>query len=293
MDKIEIDRLRRKREYMVAQHNEYVRKSRFDLSVAEQKAVAYICSLIKPVKDKDRDTIPFQTEYEFEILDYANVCGIAKCGRLYIDTKAVFERLMQRIIQIDTRDGTILLAWLTEAFIPKEAGLVKLILNIKLEPYLHALSSNRTQYALLNILAMRSKYSIRIYELMRSFAFEKEVTYKFDEFKYRLAVNEIKTYNRFCDFKRRVIDPAIEEINHLTDLIITYEVTRKSNIVTHIKFNIREKTLMEMAASQERIYRQIDTKTILEDGDAPIPHFHPEMSELRKQYEEHRAKQKQ
>ena len=64
-------RILTKKEYFVVKGNELIQKSRFELSLQEQKTIAYICSMIKPINTLDRiNGVPFQLEYEFNIRDY-------------------------------------------------------------------------------------------------------------------------------------------------------------------------------------------------------------------------------
>ena len=57
----------------VVKHNDLVQKSRFDLTLVEQKTINFLVSLIKPKKDIT-DIQPL--EYEFEIQQYCKICGI-------------------------------------------------------------------------------------------------------------------------------------------------------------------------------------------------------------------------
>lgn len=40
------------------------------------------------------------------------------------------------------------------------------------------------------------------------------------------------------DFRKRVIDTAVDEINAVSDLRVAYEPTRTGRSITHIKFSI-------------------------------------------------------
>ena len=65
-EKIEIST---KREYLVVKGNELIQKNRFELSLVEQKTIAFICSLIKPITPKDNN-ITYQLEYDFNIREF-------------------------------------------------------------------------------------------------------------------------------------------------------------------------------------------------------------------------------
>ena len=57
-----------KRQYLVVKCNDLIQKNRFELSLSEQKTVAFICSMIQPINPKDNiKGVPYQLEYEFNI----------------------------------------------------------------------------------------------------------------------------------------------------------------------------------------------------------------------------------
>ena len=92
---------------------------------------------------------------------------------------------------------------------------------------------------------MKSAFSVRIYELMKSYAFQKTKTFELDELKKLLMVEDVKSYTRFPDFRRKVLEIAEREINELTDITISYETITKGRKVVKIKFDIALKDTME------------------------------------------------
>ena len=67
MNIYEKEQVERERNYLVTKSNQIVQKSRYNFSVAEQRAIAYICSLISPVEKADNSEL--QLEYTFNILE--------------------------------------------------------------------------------------------------------------------------------------------------------------------------------------------------------------------------------
>ena len=66
--------LKKKKGYMVVKGHDLIQKNRFELSLTEQKTVAYICSMIQPMQKSESG---FQLEYEFNIREYCKICDIA------------------------------------------------------------------------------------------------------------------------------------------------------------------------------------------------------------------------
>lgn len=236
-----------KREYWVVKGNELIQRNRFELSLPEQKTVAFICSMIKPIEALDRAKgVPFQLEYEFNIRDYCKVCGIDyDNGKNYADVKATLKRLSDRSMWLDDGNGEVLVRWLAKVRTNKKSGKALVELDRDLVPFLFDLGQKFTQYQLYNILAMKSAFSVRIYELMKSYAFQKSKTFDLDELKRLLMVADVKSYDRFPSFRQKVLEKAQEEINELTDLNIYFEPITKGRKVVKIKFRIDQKNPIE------------------------------------------------
>ena len=251
----EQEELMKKRDYRVVKSNQLVQKSRFDLSLTEQRVAAYICSLIKPMDIG----IPYQTEYVFDIREYAKVCGLhLDSGRLYEETKAVLQKLMQKIIKLKLPDNSeLMMAWLVTVHAAERSGKFKIRINEDIVPHLFGLEKNFTAYAMLNILAMKSRYSLRIYELMQSCAYKKEATFDIDELKMLLMADGNKSYDKSGDFKKRVLDPAMNEINVYTDLTVCYVPIKKGRKIDKIKFYISKKATFDRFIAHTKTSEEI------------------------------------
>ena len=242
------------REYLVVKSNELIQKSRFELSLTEQKTIAFVCALIKPIDALDRiNGVPFQLEYDFNIRDYCKVCGIDyDNGNNYIKVKETLKKLSDRSMWVEFGDTDVLCRWLSKVKTNKRSGVAHIKLDEDLAPYLFDLGQKFTQYQLYNILAFKSAFSVRIYELMKSYAWQKSKTFDIDELKSLLGVENVKSYTRFPDFRRYVLEIAEREINELSDLIISYEPITKGRKVVGIKFNIKQKGAMDTLIAQAR-----------------------------------------
>lgn len=247
----------KKREYLVVKGNELIQKNRFELSLQEQKTVAFICSMIKPIEAPEQG---FQLEYEFNIRDYCKVCGIDyDAGKNYADIKAVLKHLSDRSMWLDDGNGEVLVRWLSKVRTNKKSGIARIKLDEDLVPFLFDLGQKFTQYQLYNILAMKSAFSVRVYELMKSYAYQRSKTFDIDELKQLLMVTETKSYKDFSLFRTKVLEKAQEEINELTDLNIYFEPITKGRKVVKVRFKIDTKNPIERmlagATAQDRLDR--------------------------------------
>lgn len=112
-------------------------------------------------------------------------------------------------------------------------------LDDDLAPYLLQLRDNFTAFELECALSMRSKYAIRLYELVKSYAHMGAWSVPLDELRDCLALNG--AYPSFAEFRRNILEKAMPEINTYSDLSVTWATVTKGRKVTDIAFIIRRK----------------------------------------------------
>lgn len=229
--------LTKKKGYLVVKGNDLIQRNRFELSLMEQKTVAYICSMIKPIDSG------FQSEYEFKIRDYCKICDIDyDNGANYAYVKETLKKLRDRSMWMTLEDGSeTVVGWLDRVTTNKKSGLAHIRIDDRLIPYLFDLKQQFTQYQLYNILGMKSAFSVRIYELMKSYSFRHTIIFELNKLKELLMVEHVKSYVNYKDFRVKVLEKAQTEINELTDINIEFEPIKTGRKVTSIKFIIEEK----------------------------------------------------
>ena len=252
------------REYNVVKANEIIQRARYDLGVTELKALAFIFSKIKPTDTELK-------EYEFSIKEYCLVCGLDETsGGNYAQVKKSLKKLRDTsfwLIDETGRETTV--GWLEKARISKGSGKISVKPDQDLQKYLIALQANFTQYALLYTLPMRSAYSFRIYELLKSYAFQHEKTYNIDELKYQLLAQH---YVNFKDFRKKVIEVAVKEINQYTDIEVQWEPISKGRKVVQVKFTIRQRDSMGNLEASDNALKQISRRKQIE-GQASLDQY--------------------
>ena len=121
-------------------------------------------------------------------------------------------------------------------------------LNQDMKPYLLGFKNNYTEYTLDNILAMKSVYGIRIFELLQEKIKNGHKQLHKNGLNIELQVQYIreccdceKKYERFSQFKLRVLDRAVEEINRVTAYKVSYDYVKKGKSVIALLFHINMK----------------------------------------------------
>jgi plasmid replication initiation protein len=107
-------------------------------------------------------------------------------------------------------------------------------------PFLIELKSNFASIPLMELLKLRSKYSIRMVELLASSKYKKEVDYLYSDFRELLGIGE--KYSKFTDLQKYVIDNARDElIEQNSYLQFDYTVERRRRKPYKINFKIKVK----------------------------------------------------
>ena len=249
------------REQYVVKANDLIRRTRYNLTAQQQKIVLYCISKIKP-----EDGI--NTQYEINTKDLAQACGmdIDKGGHYYTALKKELIQLAQRedCILPDGASGSV--SWIGDYKLTPWDSTVYITFNVNMQPYLFDLREKYTQYRLQNVLVFKGKYAIRLYELLRSYTTqqkldnggEAEITLELD---YIRGMLEVEGYKAYPEFNRRVIAPAIKEINlRAEDIYIEYYKVKGTGTrqTEKINFVIKTASLKQQVNAYKERKRKLD-----------------------------------
>ena len=231
----------------VVKANDLIQKSRFGLSLQQQKIVLYLISQITPYDEEFK-------LYEFNLVEFCHVCGIdCNSGKNYADIKAAIKEIADKSIYITLPNGKeTLVRWIAKPYLDKSTIQIKLDEDMK--PYLLQLKENFTQYELLWTLNFKSKYTTRLYELIKSIhyqelnAYQREFT--LDELRRLLGA---ETYTTYQTLKSRVLQRAIDEINRYSDKNVTYEPIKKGKAVVKVLLTISTKDAIDRMRLRDEI----------------------------------------
>lgn len=256
------------RDMTVAKRDDMVQKGRHQLSVREQRCVLYAISKIKP------DDTAFQ-EYTFSLSDFYALCGLA--DESYTELKAIMKGLSDKSwwATIDDKGTESVVRWFGTVRTNKKSGKVTIKFHEDMMPFLLQLTKQNafyTSYNLQYVLPMSSQFSPRLYELLKSYQKNnREWFFPTDELQQLL--NAEKYSKNFNDFRKRVLDPAIEEINQYTDLNIAMDVVRegRGNRVVRVIFYMAEKSDDALLNAKRAIRDKLDGQLTIEDILAQLP----------------------
>lgn len=245
--------LEQERYYKVAKANDLVRQAKSDLNLTELKVMAYLFSKIKPDDTELK-------EYEFDTKNFCQICGIDyKNGYHYENIKKTINILFGKKFWIIRPNGDEAgCQWIVKPVISKRTGKIIVKLDSDLQQYVIGLKEKYVQYEFINILPMQSSYSIRIYEILMSYRNIGYAEFEIEDLKNKLMCQH---YKSFADVRRRVLEPAVEEINkYANDIYVSYEPIKHGAKVTRVKFEIREKEIPEKLKAIAQTTDQLEVK---------------------------------
>jgi len=271
---VEKKKIKKERSLSVVKLNDIVQKARYKLDLVQQKTIMYLISQIDSMKD-----IEFQ-DITVEIKDLCEIMGIKYNGKNVKDLKNALQKLSDKSmwVELGDKDDTItLMRWLDRVSIKRGRGTVTVRFDELMAPYLLQIQERFVQYKLVNVLPMKSQYSLRLYELIKSHEEQGRWDVELDDLK-RLLFLEPNTYERYDVFRLRILDAAIIEICNFTDLMVAFTPKRRSRKIVALTF--------EMCAPDsytEYSRRQINQDTVLDNLPAEVasPKRLPTVKEIR------------
>ena len=220
---------------------EQLLNARYSLS---QLAIKIITTVISMISKDDED---FKL-YVLKVQDFKELTE-TKHKNPYKQLRDACDELLNKKIEFDDGEdvGFMLTRWIASAEYFAGAGEIEIEISQKLRPLLLQLKGNYLNYELGNILALRSNYLIRLYELLKH-EYNKVVRYKSSttavvheiEIDWLRKQFKIPSSYRYNDIKRLILDKAVKQFAEHTDILVSYVESRKrAKKVLAVEFTIR------------------------------------------------------
>ena len=213
---------------IVRKSNDLIQNAMYSLTLSQQKLMLHIFAMIKPSDTE----LP---RYEMSIYEFLKLCGVdPHNGSMYKQVKKNIEDIANAKVQWIRLAGTqkiTLFRWLSSATIDEGTGKIVLTLDQSLKPHLIQLKEFYTTMNITYTLPMKSQYSIKIYELCKSYQnlyLEKKkkgepLVWSIETLKKQVDCNA----SNWAHVRRTVLDKAKSEINGKTDILFDYAVYEK------------------------------------------------------------------
>ncbi|WP_341963707.1 replication initiation protein (plasmid) [Planococcus maritimus] len=273
----ELAEVRFKENYRVTVHRRFA-EAIFDtpLSIYEQRIFyAALSNIEPPIYKKDENNKLVLDEngkkiitnyisefpvFEMRLKEFGELVGLKEIDyrhikRIMRDFKKKgleIHRIDRPEHEIDARDYRGINILLESEYLHKE-GKIRLEFSPKLLPYVANLTGEFITVPLNVITSFTSKYSTKLYLLMQQWKMVKQKEFEIDELKEIMGVpfdieyragKPIKSFKLelYANFKKRALEPAINEINKYSNLSVQIVEVKKGRKIGKIRFNIGQST---------------------------------------------------
>ena len=220
----------------VVQDNRLVDAPRF-FSLQEQKFFIFLISQLNPLNKEELNL-------RIPLPEFAKALGMNDDSNARRDLKHITKNLMSRVIEMrdEIEDSVTLIHLVSYAKYWLGKGYADIRISEEIAPYLFDLKERFTTYKLSNAMKLSSFYAVRIYELLKKHEKLKQRTFTIDELKQKLGIKKGQ-YSRTNNFKARVLDIAVREINKKTDIKINFELKKSEGKTQIVCFYIDSQTI--------------------------------------------------
>ncbi|WP_083571102.1 replication initiation protein [Halomonas sp. QHL1] len=237
-------------------------EAQYRLSVAEQRIMLACISQVRRDQPITDDVL-----YSVSAAEIAAISDTST-KQAYRELEKAALRLKRREVRLVAEPNgqghkrkIMLTGWVQTIIYVEEEGRVELRFTKDMLPYLTQLTEQFTRYALADIAQMTSSHAIRLYELLCQWRDTGRREVEIGWLREALQLDD--KYPVLKDFKRRVIEPAIEQINEHSPLWVKWDQRKTGRRVSHLIFTFGEKT----DEKKGRKKRQEEQKTLGPPGE--------------------------
>lgn len=224
---------------MNTQRNEIVRKSNalvnamLDLGLQANRFLAFTISRLDPTLEPKAGE---HLDVEIDVPGFSEAFNI-DIKNAYREVESLADQLHRKIIQFESGPGErIKVGIITRQRYLDGEGRVWLRFDEYLVPHILGLKEHYTPYRIRDVYQFQRASTWRVYELLKQHIKIGKREFDLDEFKWKVGIDG--KYNSIGDLKKRILDPAIEEINTTSDIKIQWENIKRGRKVTGFRFFI-------------------------------------------------------
>ncbi|EPR83154.1 hypothetical protein L292_0549 [Acinetobacter junii CIP 107470 = MTCC 11364] len=233
---------------LVVKDNALINAS-YNLEVTEQRLI-----LLAIINARETGKgITADSKLEIHAHDYASRFDVSNSGA-YKALKEAVNNLFDRQFSFKEPDkkgnlGVVRSRWVSRIKYIDDSATLEITFAPDVVPLITRLEQHFTSYQLKQVSQLTSKYAIRLYEFLIAWREVGKVPQiEISDFRNRLGLLESE-YTAMSDFKKRVLEPSIKQINEHTDITVTYEQHKKGRLISGFSFKIKQKQQVKQVES--------------------------------------------
>ena len=178
------------------------------------------------------------------------------------------------------KDRSFHCRWVDKIGYEKDTGIVYLRFTHDVVPLITRLEQQFTSYDIEQISSLNSTYAIRLYELLIQWrSVGKTPLFDLQQFRQQLGVEPMQ-YKTMSNFKKYVLDFAVQQVNEHTDITVKYDQHKQGRIITGFTFNFKVKAKSKKAIESKRDSDTPDMLTAIKMTDKQRGAFASKLSQM-------------
>lgn len=224
---------------LVVKYNGLINAS-YNLEVTEQRLI-----LLSIVRARETgDGITADSRLKIHASDYMCAYGVDKHAAYKALKEAalnLFERQFSFKEEYENtgKMGIVRSRWVSRIKYVDDLAILEITFSPDVVPLITRLEKHFTSYQLKQVSQLTSKYAIRLYEILMAWKeIGKTPIFQLDDFRYRLGLSDGE-YKLMHQFKSRVLDTALNQINEFTNISMEYEQHKTGRAITGLSFRFK------------------------------------------------------
>ena len=202
-----------------------------------------------------------ETPLRIDALRYAEIFGTTRQNG-YLMMKEAEETLFnRRFSYLDDKGKLVKSRWLSQVRYLDDEGAIEVVFTPAVVNGISRIDGAEdffTSYLLEQTASMDSNYSVRLYELLIQWRTAKKTpVFELEKFRGQLGLG-VDEYKTMSNFKKRVLNLAVDEINEKSDIKVSYEQVKKGRSIAGFKFKVLPKDKPKNT-KQESVGRDVNT----------------------------------
>jgi len=208
-------------------HNNIIRAS-YKLNLSEIRLLALVVRTLQPSK----------LNYEIHASEYSTAYGV-DIKTAYGALIEASENLFDRRFTAYTDKSKKLMHWVQTIEYFNEKGKVGVKIAEDFMGYLIQLKENFTVLDFNELSKLKSAYSVRIFEVLKSYQYLNTVVLSLDDIRRYFDLKKDYSQN---NIQEKILKPALSQIDAVTSLEVTYEPIKEGRRIVGYRFDIKTKT---------------------------------------------------
>lgn len=221
---------------LIVKDNDFIEASH-SLDLVEQRII--FLAIIKARKNSDKVEETLSNEFVIHASEYMEAFNVER-HTAYECLKNGVEGLLNAkfIYRYENKNNNIahrgynLTSWIE--YVDKEAC-VSVKFSPDVVPLIVGLNKKFTSYELQQIVNLQSRYAVRLYELLIRWRDTKILKISLEELRFCLGIKKTE-YILMSNFKNRVLDLAVQQVNKFTDITTNYIQKKEGRKIVSFEF---------------------------------------------------------